>query len=213
MRHLLLALMVILGAACESNKESLPGSYKLEKSDVEKEEAQNYYSLKNFSVSEDKASYGFIVSAYKSWDKDLYKGTLSLTPFTKDKKSFMTFKINIDDSEISRTEPFVREPGKIQQLESTYKDLRVDCAFVCRDTECKTIAFSTRFTRDSRDFKYASGLFVSVWNMEEKEGAYKITTIFNIEGDQELYFEMYKDPLYILKLPSDSPNLKKWQSF
>jgi hypothetical protein len=214
MRHLVIALLVLMSVACESNKESLPGSYKLEQTKAEIEEANKYYSLKNFSPTQDRTTFTFSVGNNKEWDKDLYKGTLSLKPSIKDQKNYITLNITFEDAEITHTVLFTKNPEKIQEIDLAYKDLIASCAFVCRDLECKTIALSPSFGRDGKKnyFRYTS-----VWQMSFPEGEnnlnYKISDYYTIQGDQEVYLKMYNDPLYILKLPLDSPELKKWQLF
>ncbi|WP_413291526.1 hypothetical protein [Bdellovibrio sp. HCB337] len=211
MKWLTLAFATLLFVACDTNKENLPGSYKLAPSTEEKDSVwKKSYSMKQLNVTSDKTTLGFVISEAAKWDLDSHKGQLSYSLSVKNEKPVMTLKVSIGETESSQSQILNKDAKTPQSFSVLINDVKVESAIMCREESCKTLVFSVRTIRQHPDIKFNAAAYVALWEMSENDGVLRIEKVGHLEKYDSK--DLYNNPYFIFDSLSTSTKLI-WQTY
>lgn len=211
MNHFILILFFTILAGCEANKESLPGSYKLERPAEEKTLFEKQLRIWKQNITLDKRSMEFEVADMKK-PEDKYSGSLRVVSATVKEKTKLVFQLSFGEIDFTYSRPYPKDLKSLQEFNFRYEGFKLEGLFRCQDPDCNTIQLSMIANNISVLNDNSLKLHTVMWEMTQNEGSFIIQKIGVLNYKPEINSALLADPNYIFSLPADSPDIK-WQSY
>lgn len=209
MKYLLIFLAVLGLANCFHDRESLPGSYKLEK--PESLEEQSTYALEMNEGYSGKDLLKFRVTAFQSTpsapQKTINEGSVSLKKRENEETNLfeLSLRTKSDDLETHLTKIF-RIKDLRAPLSFIHENVLYYGAVVCRDPDCQSIAFSFQASKPDGLVRIPR-FYIIFLNATAEKDSYIFKNLCYPNGTHSIQDKLLNEPYYLMSLPEDSQDL------
>lgn len=209
MKYILIFLAVLGLANCFHDRESLPGSYKLEK--PESLEEQSTYALDFNESFTGKDLLKFRVIAFQSKEgaptKTISEGSVSLKKRENEETNLFELSLRTSSENL---ETHLTKIFKIKDLRAplsfVHENILYYGAIVCRDADCQSMAFSFQAQKPDGLIRRPQFYFYFL-NVTAERDSYIFKNLCFPYGTNSAQDKLLNEPYYFMSLPEGSQDL------